>query len=41
MSDTLDARIKELAAKYLPEKVAARGLEIHRVGQGLVRHARL
>jgi len=39
--DEMSALFTANAAKYLPEKVAARGLEIHRVGHGLVRHARL
>ena len=29
------------AGKYLPPEVAANGLQIHRIGHGLVRHARL
>jgi len=29
------------AGKYLPPEVAANGLQIHRIGQGVVRHARL
>ena len=29
------------APKYLPPDVAARGLKIHRIGHGVVRHARL
>lgn len=31
----------ENATKYLPPEVAARGLEVHRVGHGVVKHARL
>ena len=29
------------APKYLPAEVAANGLKIHRIGHGVVRHARL
>ena len=29
------------APKYLPPEVAAKGLKIHRIGHGVVRHARL
>ena len=32
---------KENAAACLPAAVAARGLEVHRIGHGLVRHAKL
>ncbi|KOO28546.1 diacylglycerol o-acyltransferase 2-like protein [Chrysochromulina tobinii] len=39
--DEMCRLFREHAAACLPASVAARGLEVHRIGQGLVRHAKL
>lgn len=39
--DEMCRLFREHAAACLPASVATRGLEVHRIGQGLVRHAKL